>query len=417
MPTGKIPADSAGKDTAKDHDSAAEDTHADTNDAVDTAEDTAEDTAASDMPCGEDRVDLVGIVYYGMAGGDTIYSFSAGDGEYSISLAERDDVGEVHTWTLKQVEDGYFLDEEYDLPDSVVTGKKSGDYLGVRIFRDVDEGLLCSQTYGDHYVAGYTYDNAGRLVCWPTGLSGVVDDLATVSVYGDEDGAFMGYGCDASGDGVYAMEASSPHRLYHVHSDSAADLLFTGACDGHDWCQSCSENGYGLILASDEGWIGSYQETDSGMDLAWGAEQEPGPAYQTFLYPFGGDNTSFARGSDGDQTIMYDNEDGSITDSIAGFQSSLAIGRTFDAGTPRDSYIATAFYKPYEDGAAGGLIVYDSSGEKYIDVSWAELLQVEDPGSFTEMDYVDIGDIGGGYLAFADLNGAFTGILRICKAD
>lgn len=399
-PVKSTPIDSSLGDTSSSKETGeGEGEAADTN-----SEETAAETGDTGASPSCEGVEVVGVVAYEL--GTEVYSLVVANDIVYVSRPADGELGTgvVDGWSLAQFEAG-LLEPDFDAPDVEVVGDGARQYLSVTLFEDDSSGLVCGQTYGE--------EEAGRLLCWPTGVSGVASDIAELDVSGETPGGYFGYGVDAPGDGVYTWDASPPGRTAFVDGAGAVDLP-VAACGGlWTYCGDGQLLDDLLVTSSDWGAIYAH-------DVATGAEVWSENTLSTSWAPtnldrWGAKAVLFGAPMAGDEGLarVYD-EDGLVsTDTV--FVSSVTSGDDTDGR----GYIAYHRWSLRDDGSAGELYVFtERTGEMRANYSYPELLGVlvgiEDPSDWYE-PYVILEDVGhDGLMAFAVRGGRYVGLLRVC---
>lgn len=360
-------------------------------------DETATDTGTVPSCAG---VEAVGIVAYEL--GTEVYSLVVADDIVYVSRPADGDLGTgvVDGWGLAQFEAG-LIEPDFDTPDVEVVGDGPHQYLSVALFEDDSAGLICGQTYGD--------DEAGRLLCWPAGVSGVANDIAEIDIPGATPSGYFGYGVDAPGDGVYVWDASPPGRAVLADSSGMTELP-VAACGGlWTYCGDGFVLDDLLVTASDWGAIYAH-------NIATGAEAWSEDTLSTSWAPTNVDRwgakavlfgAPFA--SDGGLARVYDADGLFSTDGA--FIASVTSG---DDTTGR-GYIAYHRWSVRDDGSSGELYVFtERTGEMRASYGYPDLVGIEDPTDWYE-PYVILEDVGhDGLMAFAVRGGRYVGLLRVC---
>lgn len=295
-----------------------------------------------------------------------------------------------------------------EAPDAEIVSEGAGQYLGVTAWLDADAGRLCSQTYGE--------ENAGRLLCWPEGDSGVAEEIAELDVTGENPSGFFGYGMDMDGSGVYAFEASPPNAMYAIDDDAKTALPFS-ACNGEwDFCQDGYVFGTGeIVTSSDFGFI-NMNDPETGGQLWY---DETADAWTL---------TNLNRW--GDSAVLYGSPlaDAARMSRLYTVEGVYHLYSYFISGVTsgRDSggkgYIAYNSWTNKDDGSTGSFHVFtERTGALRQAFSYpemfGEMIGIEDPTTWQEpyilVEALDDSDL----VAVAVRGGNYLGLVRICGDD
>lgn len=378
-------------DSTQDSDSSVDgSTDSSTDSRIDTADSDTADTADTE-PC--NGVRLLQVVYYPI--GTIIYDIAAVPGGFAVSIPTDGSAGSglVESWTLDQ---GDFLEREYDEPAAIAEGPDARQYLGVQLFAGPDD-RLCSQTYGDSL--------SGVLYCWPAEESGTVDAISTTVIYG-ENNSYFGYGYGNDSD-VWAWDAQAPGEV--VGTDGSN---WDGICGDDTYCHSGVEQD-GVFAATSENTGNVYGYDGETGEPLWEVNVEGDyiPAYVWahyigYVMAVGGD-------PDGIYFRVIDISTGSVLwegdDYAAGFE----LGVT--SKTDLDVEVLT-YYHAQEDGSIGGIYVYGSDGTTLVQ-SFAELLEYESPTDWDEPFIRLVALDEPGLFAFATRRGNVAGVFEVCSTE
>lgn len=377
----------------------------DSNSARESSSDTSSDSVTDSS--GEENcagvVEALGVVEYPR--GTRVYDLAATSSAVYVARPEDGEAGTgvVDGWAVDRFVG--LLDAELDAPDSVVTGRGSGEYLGVSLWRDVDEDVLYSQEYGD--------ENKGRLVGWAAGDSGATSEVAVVALEGETESGFFGYGFDAEGDGVYAFDASPPGRTVRVTSDGAVEEMAVSACgEGWDFCQDGALLSDVFITTSDFGAIFA-ADASTGEEL-W--RDETAVMWSpTNLNGWGTRAVMFGspQASDGKMSRVYN------ASGVLELSDVFISGVTWGPDEGGKNFIAYHSWVDNDDGSTGGLSIFTErtgvlrAATTYPDLI-GDIVGIEDPSSWAE-PYIIVEALGrDGLLAFAVRGGRYVGLLRVC---